>query len=261
MGANLVKVIFQPPMPPTYSCDPNLLWLTTSGNETIPAFYIPKQDAHFTFLFSHGNAEDLGIIATYLHEMSYKANVNIFAYEYTGYGMSTGSPKEEAVYQDVEAAFKYLRDNIGTPWNQIISYGRSIGSGPTCHLAARTAVRGIVLQSPMMSIYRIPFHFRFSLAGDVFANIDKVKRVCCPVFIIHGTRDEIVPVWHGQGLYEACVKRGIAHKPHWIPGGDHNNIESQAGDIFFDELAKFLQHLEQTPAEEMLLNQAEKHPL
>lgn len=261
MGAQLVKVIFQPPSPPMYTRDPNLLWLTTAGQESIPAFYIYKEGAYFTLLFSHGNAEDLGIIVSYLREVSSKANVNIFAYEYTGYGMSTGRPKEDSVYQDIEAALKYVQEDIGTPWNQIVPYGRSIGTGPTCHIATRTAVRGVVLQSPMMSIYRIPFHFRFSLPGDMFANIDKVKHMCCPVFIIHGTRDEIVPVWHGQGLHSACMKRGIAHKPHWISGGDHNNIESQAGDIFFDELVRFLQHLEQTPADEMLLAQAEKHPL
>lgn len=254
MGQQLAKAVFQPP-PRTYSQDSQLIWLTPREGEKIPALYIPRKDAYFTLLFSHGNAEDLGITFNYLQVLSYHANVNVFSYDYRGYGMSAGSPKEESIYQDIEAAFKHLTDVIGTPWNRIVPYGRSIGTGPTCHLSKRTAVRGIVLQSPMMSIYRIVFRLRFTLPGDLFSNADKIKHICCPVFIIHGTRDEIVPLWHGQHLHKACQKRGIAHKPFWIDGGDHNNLENKA---FFEEIRKFLQHLEVTPLPEKLSAQAQQ---
>merc|ERR1719272_2864694 len=103
--------------------------------------------------------------------------------------MSTGTATEVTVYQDIEAAFKYLRDDVGVPWQRIVPYGRSIGTGPSVHLATRTAVRGLVLQSGMMSIYRIPFHFRFTMPGDLFRNVDKISKCSCPVFVIHGTRD------------------------------------------------------------------------
>ena len=52
-------------------------------------------------------------------EVSHILNVNIFAYDYTGYGMSTGEPSEEALYADIEAAFKYLRDIVGIPWRSL----------------------------------------------------------------------------------------------------------------------------------------------
>jgi len=256
MGAGIAKLVFQPPMP-TYNKDPNLIWLTTDLNEVIPAFYIPREGAKFTLLFSHGNAEDLGLIIRYFRDLSHILRVNIFSYEYTGYGMSTGQPQEAAVYADIVAAFRYIRDRIGTPWQQIIPYGRSIGTAPSVYLATRTAVRGVVLQSPMMSIYRIPFKFRFTLPGDVFANIDKIKDVCCPVFIIHGTRDEIVPVWHGQGLYEAARRKGIAHDAFVIEGADHNHLEEQAGDEFYERFQRFLTHLDTTPPSDMLRRQAD----
>merc|ERR1719233_1025237 len=104
-------------------------------------------------------------------------DVNIFSYEYTGYGMSTGSATEPNVYADIEAAFKYLRDIVGVPWTDIVVYGRSIGSGPSCHLASITPVRGVVLQCPVLSIFRIAFHLRFTLPGDQFSNIDKVSQI------------------------------------------------------------------------------------
>merc|ERR1712039_850157 len=103
--------------------------------------------------------------------------VNIFAYEYTGYGMSTGEPYEQAIYADIEAAFKYLRDIIGVPWSEVVLYGRSLGSGPSIHLASRTAVRAMVLQSPLLSIFRIAFSSGLTLPGDMFANVDKIGHV------------------------------------------------------------------------------------
>lgn len=231
-------------------------------SEVIPAFYIQVEDAHFTLLFSHGNAEDLGLIIRYFRDVSQELKVNVFAYEYTGYGMSTGSATlEPYVYADIEAAFKYLRDIMGVPWSQIVLYGRSIGTGPSCHLATRTAVRGMILQSPMVSIYRIPFHFRFTLPGDLFANVDKVVDMHTPVFIIHGTRDEIVPCWHGQSMHEACSKKGIAYDAVWVDGADHNTLEQHCGRAFFNHLRTFLQHLKDTPVSEDLQHQAETSTL
>jgi|Transcript_1221 fermentation-respiration switch protein FrsA (DUF1100 family) len=257
MGSNLSRVVFQPPEP-SYTKDPNLIWLNTDQSEVIPAFYVPHKDAHFTLLFSHANAEDLGYINRHFREVSKQLKVNVFAYEYSGYGMSSGQATEKNVYADIEAAFKYLRDIIGVPWTQIILYGRSVGCGPSCHLASRAAVRGVVLQTPCMSIYRIPFHFRFSLPGDLFSNIDKIDKMHAPVYIIHGTRDEIVPCWHGQTLYEAFRKKGSAFEPYWVEGADHNNLEDHAGDdAFYGHFSRFLEHLKEAPISDELQLQAE----
>lgn len=260
MGQHLAAFVFQPPSP-TYDKDPGLIWLRTEHEEVIPAYYIRKEGAHFTLIFSHGNAEDLGLILRYFRDMSHELCVNFFLYEYTGYGRSTGRPREAAVYADIEAAFKYVRDVIGIPWTQIVPYGRSIGTAPSVYLATRMPVRGVVLQSPMVSIYRIPFQLRFTLPWDVFCNIDKVSDVCCPLLIIHGTRDEIVPCWHGQALYEAAKSKGIHAEAYIIEGADHNNLEVQAGDSFYVRLHRFLRDLQESPIPEKLRLQAERHGL
>uniref|UniRef100_A0A7S0ZSA7 Serine aminopeptidase S33 domain-containing protein n=1 Tax=Noctiluca scintillans TaxID=2966 RepID=A0A7S0ZSA7_NOCSC len=258
MGTAITKLVFQPPEP-TYSKDPNLIWLNTSQHEVIPAFFIDR-DAKFTLLFSHGNAEDLGMIIHYFREASHILEVNIFAYEYTGYGMSTGEPNELSVYADVEAAFAYLRDVIGVPWQEVILYGRSVGSGPSVHLASRTAVRAMVLQSPLLSIYRIAFHSRFTLPGDMFTNVDKIGKVRCPVYVVHGMIDEIVPFWHGEDLVRNC-QEGIAHAPFWVEDGGHNDLEMKARQPFYDNFAKFLHCVEQEPVSEALMLQAAESPI
>jgi len=257
----MAKIAFQPP-PSSYGKDPNLIWLTTRLGEVIPAFYVHRRNASFTLLFSHGNAEDLGLIIRYFKEVSAILEVNVFSYEYTGYGLSSGEqPLEATAYADVEAAYMYLRDSVRTPWTQIVPYGRSIGTGPSVHLATKTAVRGLILQSGMTSIYRIAFQFRFTLPGDLFANIDKIGDVCCPVFIIHGTQDEIVPCRHGRGLYKRCQLAGNAYDPFWVEDADHNNLESQAGDAFFDRIRRFLEHLDSEPIPNKLRIQAERPDL
>jgi fermentation-respiration switch protein FrsA (DUF1100 family) len=258
MGNGIAKLVFQPP-DATYTKDPNLIWLHTAEHEVIPAFFIDR-DARFTLLFSHGNAEDLGMIIQYFREVSHILEVNVFAYEYTGYGMSTGDPQEHCVYADVEAAFKYLRDVIGVPWSEVILYGRSLGSGPSVHLASRTAVRAMVLQSPLLSIFRIAFGSRITLPGDMFANVDKIEHVKCPVYVVHGTKDEIVPFWHGEELVKGCAE-GIAHPPFWVEDGGHNNLEVVARQPFYDNFAKFLQSLEKEPISDDLRQQASSSPI
>lgn len=109
-------------------------------------------------------------------------------------------------------------------------YGRSLGSGPTTHIAvqqsrAEQPVAGVILQSPVLSMFRVVFNFRFTMPGDLFCNVDVIDQVESPVTIIHGTRDEVVPFWHGEGLFERCRQEWRC-RPLWVADAGHNNIEA-----------------------------------
>ena len=231
MGGVITKILFQPPRPASYTTTPHFFWLYTKLQFKIPGFYIahnPSPDA-ITILFSHGNAEDLGMIYDWFREVARVLNVNVMSYDYTGYGLSDGEPAEERVYADVEAAFDYLTEVVNLRPNQIVLYGRSLGGGPSTYMAqkmskAGTPVRGIVLQSPFLSVLRVAFHFRFSMIGDKFCNIDRMADITCPVFLIHGTNDEVVPFWNGQELYLG-VQEEFRYRPFWVQDAGHNNIE------------------------------------
>merc|ERR1712139_232514 len=99
MGGITNKMIFQPP-PSTYSCDAaDLIWLPTEySSQPVPAFFVPHPAADYTLIFSHGNAEDLGCIFDWQHELSYHLKVNVLAYDYAGYGQSGESPDEQNCY-------------------------------------------------------------------------------------------------------------------------------------------------------------------
>ena len=103
-------------------------------------------------LVSHANAEDLGIVLGFWTYMSDALQVDVFAYEYSGYGHSTGTPSEENMYSDARAALQLLVDGFKLqPERDIILYGKSIGSCPTCHLASRNRVRGVMIVSGLAS--------------------------------------------------------------------------------------------------------------
>mmetsp|Transcript_17177 Transcript_17177/g.28544 ORF Transcript_17177/g.28544 Transcript_17177/m.28544 type:complete len:291 (+) Transcript_17177:327-1199(+) len=246
MGDAISSLLFQPP-PPTYLHPSRHFWLNTSEGSRIPAFFIEKPNAKVTILFSHGNAEDLGMIYDWFNDLARVLRVNIMGYDYTGYGKSNGVPTETNCYADIEAAFRYLLEVRRIQPEQVVLYGRSLGSGPSCYLAAKTAregrsVGGVILQSPLLSAYRVAFNFRFTMMGDRFPNINYAPHIRCPVFIIHGTQDEVVPFWHGQDLFLALSQPWRA-KPFWVEGAGHNNIEAllRTTGAFVDKLNEFLE--------------------
>jgi fermentation-respiration switch protein FrsA (DUF1100 family) len=245
MGDMISSLLFQPPTP-TFLHPSRHFWLTTELGHRIPAFFIERPSASVTILFSHGNAEDLGMIYDWFNDLSRVLRVNIMAYDYTGYGKSQGAPHEMSCYADIEAAYRYLLTVRGLQPEQIVLYGRSLGSGPSCYLAAKTAKEGrsvaaVILQSPLLSAYRVAFNFRFTCIGDKFPNVDYAPNIRCPVFIVHGTQDEVVPFWHGEELFMALRKPWRA-KPFWVDGAGHNNIEAllRPTGAFVDKLVEFL---------------------
>jgi fermentation-respiration switch protein FrsA (DUF1100 family) len=82
-----------------------------------------------------------------------------------------------------------------------------------------------VLQSPLLSVFRVAFDFRFTFLGDFFSNIDRIPNIDCPVYVIHGTADEVVPFWNGEQLFFTVQDKWRA-KPLWIKGGGHNDLEN-----------------------------------
>jgi fermentation-respiration switch protein FrsA (DUF1100 family) len=118
-----------------------------------------------------------------------------------------------------------LEDQGLTP-EQIVLCGRSLGSGPSCYLALETAkagrsVAGLILHSPFASVYRVVFDVGVTLLGDKFSNIDRLANVECPVCIIHGRQDTVVPFEHGKALYDVLPKRFRAD-PFFVENMTHN---------------------------------------
>ena len=229
------SMIFLPPTA-SYQDTQDILKLPVTKNEQISALYLPNPSATYTLLYIHGNAEDLGDIRPRLEQLQ-RWGFSVFAYDYRGYGTSDGRPSERNAYQDVEAAYTYLIQQLNVPADSIIVYGRSVGGGSATALASQQPVAGLILESAFTSAFRVVVPFPL-LPFDKFTNLPKLKNVRCPVLIMHGGADEIIPFHHGQTLY------GAAPDPKaflWVPEAGHNDFAIVSGDRLREALVAFQQ--------------------
>ncbi|CAK9059340.1 Alpha/beta hydrolase domain-containing protein 17C (Abhydrolase domain-containing protein 17C) [Durusdinium trenchii] len=270
---------FVPPEPPYYELRPKgegsteLNWLLdpevvrsafpdvavnvmkTEKGSFIPGFLFRHPEAKLTILFSHGNAADCGTMRENYIQMVRRLRVNVFAYDYTGYGAAFNEdmPSEAHTYSDIRAAYDYLVEAkiCPKPGEQVVLYGQSVGSGPSCKLAADPSrpVRGLVLHSPIMSGVRVLLENRGPLCCcDIYPNINRIERVTAPVFIIHGDQDEEVAFRHGERL-QAKVPNSCKREPCWIRGAGHNDIVEDFPNQYYPPLERFVRSLERHVAE------------
>lgn len=230
------------PQPCSYVAADAPIVLDTPDGVRLRAVHLPNPQARFTLLYSHGNAEDIGYIIPEL-EFLRQAGFAVFAYDYRGYGLSTGTPSVKGACVDILTAYRYLRDNLGVPARQIVLYGRSVGGGPSVHLAASQPVGGVILQSTFTSAFvvvtKVPL-----LPFDRFRNLALIDRIGCPLLVMHGRRDGVVPFSHSLRLYAraAAPKRSL-----WLDDVGHNSFPGMHEERFRAALVEFRQLLEALP--------------
>jgi abhydrolase domain-containing protein 17 len=231
------------PHPAAYQASPDILKLKTPEGGTIAARYWPRSTVSttktWTLLYSHGNGEDLADI-TPLMEQLQQAGFAVLAYDYRGYGLSDGRASEAGSYQAIQAAYDYLVKTQNIPPGRIVVQGRSVGGGPSTYLAAREPVGGLILESTFVSTFRVITRIPL-VPFSKFPNLARLPQVRCPILVIHGTADQVIPFWHGQELWRRApgVKSAF-----WVEGADHNDLVDVAGDRYFQAIKIFVDGLD-----------------
>jgi hypothetical protein len=202
--------------------------------ESITAVYLPNPDARYTLLFSHGNAEDLGDDLPQLDAFR-RAGFSVFAYDYRGYGTSTGRPTESGAYADAEAAYKYLPGELHVPPEQIIVMGRSLGAAAALQLATSHPSAGLILESPFLTAFKVISRVKL-LPFDKFDNESRIRNYRGPLLVIQGQADRLVPPSHGRRIYELATgpKQSL-----WVPGAGHNDVFLTAPQDYLHALRTF----------------------
>jgi fermentation-respiration switch protein FrsA (DUF1100 family) len=213
----------------------------------------PADNSRFTVLFCHGNGGNI------MHRLDsinilYNLGVNCFIFDYRGYGNSEGKTTEEGTYLDVMAAYKWLTEVKKVSPDDIIIFGRSLGGSIAAQLAAKVQARSLIIESAFTSYVDIGRKFYPYMPVRWFARfsyrtIDYIKEVCCPVMIIHGRDDDIVPFEFGLELYEA------ANEPKEFVEifGSHNDGFLVSSEIYKKAWTKWLRFLRESE------RQAERH--
>lgn len=234
------RLIFLP-RSSSYEENQDFVKLESRDKIQITGIYLPLPKAKYTILYSHGNAEDLGEILPRLRDLR-DIGFNIFSYDYQGYGTSQGKPSVKAAYQDVNAAYEYLTQTLGIPANQIIVYGRSVGGGPSVDLASRQPVAGLVIESSFTTAFRVVTRIPI-YPFDKFLNIDNIKNVNCPVLVIHGNADQVIPFSHGQQLFAMVDQPKLSL---WVNGAGHLNLLEVAGEEYIKVMGEFIRLIQIT---------------
>ena len=233
------RMIFQPPAGRVPGI-PDVVSIPRADGGTLSAVHVRNPRARYTVLFSHGNAENIWHGMDFVRAMT-DAGFNVLAYDYSGYGLSTGRPSERAAYRDIDAAYDYLTTTQGVPPDRIIAHGRSLGGGVAADLASRRPVAGLVLESTFTTAHGVVSGFPL-VPFDRFRTWSKLPRVKAPVLVIHGTEDEVIGFAHGQRLYE----RAPSPKRHyWVRGAGHNDLLLVAGYDYWKVLTDFAESLEE----------------
>jgi fermentation-respiration switch protein FrsA (DUF1100 family) len=237
------RLIFQP-RHASYAADGEWLRVRSEQGDEIAARWLPNPEARYTILFSHGNAEDVGDDLPFLEALR-RRGFAVLAYDYPGYGGSSGTPTEAGAYAAADAAYEYATQTLHVPPERLIVHGRSLGGAVSIDLASRRPAAGLIVESTLTSASRVAFGFR-PFVFERFNSIAKVRRIRCPVLVMHGGADRVVAPWNGRRLYDRIESPKQAL---WVPGADHDDLASVAGEAYWNAIARFAGSLSRPAAQ------------
>jgi uncharacterized protein len=190
-----------------------------------------------TVIFFYGN----GACAAYMADEFWRLRqmgVNVVMPDYPGYGMSGGKPSEAGFYAAADAAYDYVARRPGIDRDRIVAVGWSMGAAVAIDLAARRRVAALETISAFTSVPAVA-HAAFPwlpvrlILRSRFDNLAKIPTITCPIFIAHGSEDNIVPP-PMAGQLAAAAKGGV--RPYMVAGAGHNDVCETGGDALWEAM-------------------------
>jgi uncharacterized protein len=220
------------------------IYFKTHDGKKLNGWYIPRsgENSRFVLVFFHGNAGNIGHRLEKILILN-RLGLDVFIFDYRGYGNSEGDPSERGVYIDAEAAYYYLANERGVSSERMVLYGESLGGSVATDLAAKKDVAALITEEAFTSLRDMaglvyPFIPSF-LVSDKFDTVSKIKKVNCPKLIIHSLSDEIVPFRLGEKLFDAAKEP----KQFLEIRGGHNTAFLDSGEKYKEGLKFFLRKL------------------
>ena len=202
-------------------------------------WFFPHPSARGSLLFCHGNAEHVGYLGDEMAELRDDHRLNIFVFDYRGYGRSEGSPHEVGVMADAVAARDWLVARTGVTQADIYLMGRSIGGGVAVDLAAGNGARGLILWNTFSSMPDVgarvfPWIPVRWLMRNRYDSLSKIPKYQGPLLQTHGTADHIIELKLAEQLFAAAKTPDKTFVR--VQDGGHNDSPSVE---FLHELREF----------------------
>lgn len=208
--------------------DVESIFIQTSDHKKLEAWRLPVKAASQIAVIFHGNGGDVANFFPY-QQFFQKIGITSYGFDYRGYGKSSGWPTESGLYRDAEAIVQYvmMREQV-TPENLII-VGISVGSGPATYIANQLQPKTLIFYSPFKSLKEavksqpiIGFLHPFLIYKfPVIEHMKNLKDSC--VIIVHGTKDNIIPIKQGRAIYEEHQRYGESYFIE-AEGFGHNDL-------------------------------------
>jgi uncharacterized protein len=191
-------------------------------------------------LWFYGNGETIGGIWPIIRDFR-PPTAALLVVDYPGYGASGGRTTEAGIYEAAGLAYAALVNRPDVDQHRIYVYGRSLGTALATHTAASHQVAGLILESPFTSARGMAArHYRFFprlLVRLRLDNVGTIPRVHCPILILHGTADRLVPIDMGKAVAAAA---GGPVEFVMIEGAGHNDTYDVGGNAYRDKMASFV---------------------
>lgn len=219
------------------------VYFSSGDGVKLHGWFVPAEGAAATVLWFHGNAGNLTHRLSNIIRLR-ALGLNVFIFDYRGYGKSEGKPDEPGIYRDSLAAYEVLVRVKKVSPERLFLFGRSLGGVCAIEVASQRPAAGLILESTFtsakdMARNMFPFLPLGYFIRSRFDAIGKIAALKIPKLILHGTEDEIVPYRMGKELYRAAAEPKAFYE---IQGAGHNDTYLAGGESYFATLRRFVRH-------------------
>ncbi len=214
---------------------------TTTDGVKLHGWFVPAgQNSRGVVLFCHGNAGNISHRLQSIHIFN-RLNMDVFIFDYRGYGRSEATPSEQGTYLDAEAAWSHLTQLRNIPAEKIVIFGRSLGGAIAAHLAQDHTPGAVIIESSFTSVPDIaakmyPFMPVRLLCRFDYNTLESVQQLDCPMLVVHSRADEMIPFDHGRRIFEAAKEP----KSFLEINGSHNDGFLLTPEAYLQTLERFL---------------------
>jgi uncharacterized protein len=212
-----------------------------SDDVELHGWWMPHPEARGTVIMFHGNAGNIGTRVWMAADLQ-RMNLNVFLFDYRGYGRSRGIASERGTYRDGAAAYEFVRAKYGDAEQPpVLLYGRSLGAAIALQCALDKPVKGLIMESAFASIEAMgrsmfPYLPVSLIARYKYDNISKIRNLKCPLLMSSSTADTLVPYEQTRSVFTA------APEPKFWSDliGDHNDSGWHSSPEYWRQIIDFV---------------------
>lgn len=245
------KIIYHPTKypggywnPESYGLKVEDVFFNAADGVKLHAWFVPAEKPIATLLWHHGNAGNLTHRLDNILQLR-PLRLNIFIFDYRGYGRSEGKPDQQGIFKDSQAAYDFLTQKKNIAPETLFLFGRSLGGVCAIETASKNKAAGLIIESTFTSAREMadkifPFFPLKFLLKSKYNAIGTVASVNMPKLFLHGAEDDLVPISMGRKLFDAAREPKEFYS---IKGAGHNDTYSVGGKEYFDTLERFIQNV------------------